>query len=158
MFPDLSDQEIHLLNNFNLLTQDNQKEYNDYLRYILLKQYRAEMHSQVLANPLLCNGLKQALRLCEREETGIEEIMQKVRQTKYIYHQLVEKVYCKYAEALDDFPLNDLVLDWGRMGFENVAEAASNDQKDLIRRELEEMIHGYNKMAKKQDRRRIVAV
>lgn len=158
MFPEMSEQEIQLLNNFSILSPENQKEYHNYLRYILLKQYRAEMHSQVLANPLLFKGLKQALLMCEREDTQVEEIMQKVKQTKYMYNQLVEKVYFKYADALDDFPLNDFVIDWGRIGFENVAEAAYNEQKDMIRSELEEMIHGYNRMTKKQDKRRIVAV
>jgi len=159
MYPDVTVQEVELLNRFNLLSAEGKKELNDYLRYLLLKQYRAELYSQVLGNPLLHNGLMQAVRMCESENVELEEIVHKIRQVKQIYYQLLEKVFLKYAEAVDELYLYDSLRDWGRIGFEQVADAANKDCKEDILRELEEMLHNYRKLAvNRGDRRRIVAV
>lgn len=96
--------------------------------------------------------------MCEREEIRIDEILQKISQLKYMFYHLLEKTTIKYDEVLDDICLDDLVRDWGRIGFENVAEAVKNERKDLMLRELEEMIQGLEGLAKKDDKKRFIAV
>jgi len=156
--PDLTSQDIHLLKGFQLLRPDGKRDLLDYLRFIAQKQYHAELSSQVLNNPILYNGLLQAARMCEREETRVEDILQKVGQLKYMYYQLLEKISTKYNEVLDDINLEDIIRDWGRIGFENINEAAKTGQKDLMLRELDEMIEGLEGLAKKGGKKRIIAV
>lgn len=158
MFLGLNSQEIQLLNRFNLLAPENKREVNDYLCYLIMKQYRAELNSQVLGNPLIYNGLLQAIRMCERDDLGIDEILQKIRQIKFLYYQLLEKIYCKYADILEGFYTDELLKDWGRLGFESVFEAAQKQSKESICTELEEMVQGYNRLAKKEGKRKFVAV
>ena len=156
--PDLNSQDICLLKGFQLLRPEGKRDLLDYLRFLAQKQYRAELSFQVLNNPILYNGLLQASRMCEREETRVEDILQKISQLKYMYYQLLEKTNVKYDEVLDDINLEDIIRDWGRIGFENVAEAVKTGRKELILRELDEMIEGLEGLAKKGDKKRIIAV
>jgi len=158
LFPDLNSQEIQLLTSFNMLTPENKREVLDYLKYVSGKQYRSEIYSQVLNNPLLHNGLMQALRMCEREDTGLEEINHKISQLKYMYYNLLEKTNNKYEESFQESRVDDLVKDWACIGFENVLDAVHSRRKDVMARELEEMIEGLIKLTKKDGKRRIIAV
>lgn len=158
MLPDLTSQDILLLKCFHLLRPEGKRDLLDYLRFIAQKQYRAELSTQVMNNPLLYNGLLQAARMCEREDIQAEDVLQKISQLKYMYYTLLEKTNLKYDEVLEDFNLGDIIRDWARIGFENLAEAAKCGQKDLILQELEEMIYGLERLAKKGDKKRFVAV
>lgn len=158
MLPDLTRQEIQLLNRFSMLTPEGRRELNNYMRFILLKQYRSDLFSQVLGNPLLFNGLQQAIRLCEREDVEVEEVVQKIRQLKFLYYQLLEKSYCKYSEILGEMLLEDSLKDWGKVCFENILDAAHTGRRELMRQELEEMVQSYNRLARREDRKKIVAV
>jgi len=158
MLPDLTSQDIQLLKRFHLLRPEGKRELLDYLRYIAQKQYRAELFSQVLNNSLLYNGLLQAAKMCEREDTRLEEVLQKISQIKYMYYNLLEKTNAKYDEMLDDIFPDDLVRDWGRIGFENVAEAARQKGKEIVLRELEEMIQGLERLTQKGEKKRFIAV
>ncbi|MGE5415567.1 MAG: hypothetical protein ACM3UZ_02150 [Acidobacteriota bacterium] len=158
MLPELTLREIQLLNRFNMLTPQARKEVNDHLLYVLLKQYRDELHSQVLGNVLVYNTLQQAARMCDRDDTEISDVVQKVRQSKFIFYQLLEKTHVKYADILNELYLEDSLKDWGRIGFESVLDAAAQNNKDLVKREIIEMIEGYKRLAKKEDRTKIIAV
>lgn len=157
MLPDLTNQDIMLLKCFHLLRPEGKRDLLDYLRFIAQKQYRAELSSQVLSNPLLYNGLMQAARMCEREEIQTEDILQKISQLKYMYYNLLEKTRFKYDEALES-NLEDIIRDWGRIGFENLTEAAQNGRKDLMLQELDEMIDSLEALTRKGDKKRFVAV
>ncbi|MGI6549274.1 MAG: hypothetical protein ACOX4Q_04410 [Syntrophomonadales bacterium] len=157
MLPDLTNQDIMLLKCFHLLRPEGKRDLLDYLRFIAQKQYRAELSSQVLSNPLLYNGLLQAARMCEREEIQTEDILQKISQLKYMYYNLLEKTRFKYDEALES-NLEDIIRDWGRIGFENLTEAAQNGRKDLMLQELDEMIDSLEALTRKGDKKRFVAV
>ena len=158
MLFELTSQDIMLLKCFRLLQTEGRKNLLDYLKFLAEKQYRAELSSRILNNPILYNGLVQAHRMCEREEVHVDDILQKINQLKYIYYQLLEKTNIKYDEILDDINQENIIRDWGRIGFENISEAARTGRKDLILRELDEMIEGLKGLAKKGDRKRIVAV
>ncbi|NLB18812.1 MAG: hypothetical protein GX825_08830 [Syntrophomonadaceae bacterium] len=158
MFPDLNSQEIQLLTNFNMLTPDNKREILEYMKYVSSKQYRAEIYSQVLNNPLLHSGLMQALRMCEREDTGLDEINNKISQLKYMYYNMLEKTNHKYEESFQEARVDDLVKDWACIGFENVLDAVRTRSKEVMARELEEMIDRLTKLTKKDGKRRIIAV
>jgi hypothetical protein len=157
LLPDLTNQDIMLLKCFHLLRPEGKRDLLDYLRFIAQKQYRAELSSQVLSNPLLYNGLLQAARMCEREEIQTEDILQKISQLKYMYYNLLEKTRFKYDEALES-NLEDIIRDWGRIGFENLTEAAQNGRKDLMLQELDEMIDSLEALTRKGDKKRFVAV
>ncbi len=158
MLPDLTSQDIVLLRCFQLLRPEGKQDLLDYLRFIAEKQYRAELCIQVLKNPLLYNGLLQAARMCERDEILVEDVLQKISQAKYLYYHLLEKTNLKYDEILEDCNRANIVRDWGRIGFENLAEAAKNGRKELILRELREMIAGLEGLAKTSDKKRFIAV
>ncbi len=157
MLPDLTSQDILLLKCFHLLRPEGKRDLLDYLRFVAQRQYRAELLTQVLSNPLLYNGLLQAARMCEREETRVEDVLQKISQLKYMFYNLLEKTNLKYDEALED-NLEDIIRDWGRIGFENLAETAGNGRKDLMLQELDEMIQSLEGLARKGDRKRFIAV
>ncbi len=158
MIPDLTSQDILLLKGFHLLNSEGKRDLLDYLGFVAQKQYRAELFSQVLNNPLLYRGLLQAAKMCEREDIEMEEILQKISQVKYMFYNLLERINTKYDEVLDSNYLDGLVRDWGRIGFENVAEAAKNKRKDLVFRELQEMIYGLENLTEKGDKKRFIAV
>jgi len=155
---ELTSQDIMLLKCFRLLQTEGRKNLLDYLKFLAEKQYRAELSSRILNNPVLYNGLVQAHGMCEREDVSLEDILQKINQLKYMYYQLLEKTSIKYDDILDDLNQENVIRDWGRIGFENITEAAKTGRKDLILRELEEMIEGLKGLAKKGGQKRIIAV
>ena len=71
MFSELTSQDIILLKCFRLLQTEGKKNLLDYLKFLAEKQYRAELSSRILNNPILYNGLVQAHRMCEREEVHV---------------------------------------------------------------------------------------
>jgi ribosomal protein L15 len=74
-----------------------------------------------------------------------------------MYYNLLEKTRFKYDEALES-NLEDIIRDWGRIGFENLTEAAQNGRKDLMLQELDEMIDSLEALTRKGDKKRFVAV
>ncbi|MGE5398532.1 MAG: hypothetical protein ACM3MK_13490 [Chitinophagales bacterium] len=158
MIPNMTSQEIQLISRFSQLTPEGKREIDDYLRFVLLKQYKKELCSQVLNNSLLHNGFLQAVWMCEREDTSIEDIVAKVRQLKFVFYQSLERTYCRYSEVLGELMVEDILRDWGSIGFDSVLEAANTGNKELMKQELENMLQDYGRLAKKEDKRKIVAV
>lgn len=155
---EMNTNEMQLLNRFNMLNRENQREMEDYLRYLLFKQYKAELNQQVFGNPILLSLLTQAERMCERDETVLEEVQAKVEQAQYVFCQILERVSAKYEEIINEPGSDQYVRDWGRLGFQGVAEALEMGCRDRLKNQIEEMLHGYHRLAKKEDRILTVAV
>ena len=131
MLPDLTSQDILLLKCFHLLRPEGKRDLLDYLRFIAQKQYRAELSTQVMNNPLLYNGLLQAARMCEREDIQAEDVLQKISQLKYMYYTLLEKTNLKYDEVLEDFNLG-VLFGLGSDGFEKPGQKRPNAGKRTL--------------------------
>ncbi|MGE5371277.1 MAG: hypothetical protein ACM3QZ_04735 [Solirubrobacterales bacterium] len=155
---DFGEDDLNLLQRYHLLNQDGKKEVVEYLRYLLSKQWRSEMHAQVFGNPLIFNLLSQARRMCERDDCSLADIDAKVGQAKYLYYQAVERVNTKFELLLQDAGAEFYVQDWGVGGFSEIADAGSTGSRERVSEQIEEMLHGYRRLAKKGDRRIIVAV
>jgi len=151
-------EEITLLNQFNLLLPEGRREVLDYLRYTLFKQYQRELHAAVFSSQPLYNALVYIAKMCEREEASVEDILAKVRQVKFIFYQQYEKVHLKYASILSELHIEDTLRDVGRLGFENIFQAAHSNRPNLIKKEVEELLEMFRKLANRKDRRRIMAV
>lgn len=158
MLPELSSQEIALINQYNLMNPQSRKEVRDYLAFVLLKQYRAEILSSVMGNGLVYNGLQQAARMCEHEDMELTDIVKKIGQVKAIIYSEIERVYLKYAEVLNDLCVEHTFIDWARIGFESIMEAAQSGNRQRLRQEINEMMEGYKRLSKREDRVRIIAV
>lgn len=155
---DIFEGDIALLNQFHLLQPEGRQDVQEYLRYTLFKQYRRELYTTILGYQPLYNGLLQIAHMCEREDTGTEEIFHRAKQVKFLFYQRYEKVRAKYASVLIDLHIEDSLRDFARMEFESIFEAIHTNRKDLIKREIEEFLEIFTKLSFRQARRRIVAV
>ena len=158
MFLEMSAQEIALLSKFNLLHPQTKQEIQEYMNYTLFRQYQRELYNALLASAAISNGLNQIVRMCEREETDAEEILTKLKQVKFYFYQTYDRVKTKYEGVLVAIHAEDSLLDLGRIGFENILEAIYSNDKQQVRRETEEFIGMFRKLANRGDKRRIVAV
>jgi len=158
MFLEISAQEITLLSKFNLLHPQAKQEIQEYVNYVLFRQYQRELYNAVLASAAINNGLNQIMRMCEREETDTEEILTKLKQVKFYFYQTYEGVKTKYEGVLAAIHAEDSLLDLGRLGFENILEAIYSNNKEQVRRETEEFLGMFRKLANPGDKRRIAAV
>lgn len=158
MFGDITANEIELLNAYFLLGPTAQKELKDYLRYQLSKQYKKEVMYAVFNNQLIHSLLHSLLHLVEREEFDINQVQKRVQQIKDLYFGIFEHVHNKYSEHIEELDSNEIVKDFGRISFENISNACSSGNRTTIRLEIVELYEGYNKLSRKKDARRIVAV
>ncbi len=158
MFGDITTNEIELLNAYNLLSTPAQSELRDYLRYQLCKQYRKEVMLAVFNNQLIHSLLHSLLHLVERDEFDINQVQKRVLQIKELYFGIFEQIHCKYSERIEELDSNEVVKDFGRDSFANIANACHSGNRIAIRLEIVELYEGYNKLARKKDARKIVAV
>jgi hypothetical protein len=154
---EFSAKELALLTNYQLLNPQHRQEADAYIEFLLFRQYRDELVRQVMGNPFLLSGLSQVQRMCEREDVGLDEISQKVRQLKYMYHQLLEKVDTKYQDVLESLTLDSTVRDFGRYNLCSLTEAVDAGDRRVIGSELEEMVCVLERFKKKGEMRRTLA-
>jgi len=158
MFGDITTNEIELLNAYYVLAPTGQKELKDYLRYQLCKQYKKEVMLAVFNNQLIHSLLHSLLHLVERDDFDIHQVQKRVQQIKELYFGIFEHVHSKYSEHVEELDSNETVKDFGRNGFDNITNACNTGNRISIRLEIVEFYEGYNKLARKKDARKIVAV
>ncbi len=158
MFGDITANEIELLNAYYLLGSNAQREVKDYLRYQLCKQYKKEVMLAVFNNQLIHSLLHSLLHLVERDGFDINQVEKRVQQIKELYFGIFEHVHSKYSEQVEDLDSNEMVKDFGKTSFESIASACESGNRITIRLEIIELYEGYNKLARKKDARKIVAV
>lgn len=155
---ELNAGELAILNRYSLLDTQKQTEVDSYLEYMLFCQYREETLRHVLGNPLLLSGLSQVYQICQREEICWDEAGAKVRQLKYMYHQLLEQVDTKYQDYSNCQGGDTVVRDLGRYSFTALQEAISHQQSSEVLSLLDDMISLLQKHRHKNQLCRIVAV
>lgn len=155
---ELNAGELALLNRYSLLNAQKQSELDSYMEYLLFCQYREETLRHVLGNPLLLSGLSQVYQICQREEISWDEVGAKVRQLKYMYHQLLEQVDAKYQDYPNCQGGDTVVRDLGRYNFASLLEAISHQQNSEVLSLLDDMISLLQKYRHKNQLCRIVAV
>lgn len=158
MFGDITANEIDLLNAYSLLGSAGQRELDDYIRYLLCKQYKKEIMVAVFHNQLLHSLLHSLLYLVERDEFDIKQVEKRVKQINELYFGIFEKVHIKYSEHVAELDSNEMVKEFGKNSFENIERACNSGNRIVIRLEIIEFYEGYNKLARKKDARKIVAV
>lgn len=158
MFPDMTASEIELLNMLHILSPTGHKELRDYLRYLLLKQYRREVMVAVFNNKLLANLFHSLIFIVEKDDFDHEQVQKRVRQIKELYYGIFEQVHNRFLEVIEDLDSNEVVREFGRVSFENLDRAFQQNDPNLIRIEAINFYQEYNKLAKKKDSRQIIAV
>jgi len=158
MYGDITTSEIELLNAFSNLTSSAQKDFKDYMRYLLCKQYKRELMSAIFHNQLLHNLLQSLLHIVERDEFQIVQIENRLKQINELYFGIFEKIHHKYSDLVDGLDSSELVKEFGRNSFENIERACKTGNRILIRLEIIDFYEGYYKFAQKKDARKIVAV
>lgn len=158
MFGDITANEIELLNSYALLGSAGQRELNDYMRYLLCKQYKKELMTAVFHNQLLHSLLHSVLHLVERDEFDISQAEKRIKQISDLYFGIFEQVHNKFSEHIIELDSNEMVKEFGKDGFYNIHRACQSGNRSLIRLEIVEFYEGYNKLARKKDARKIVAV
>lgn len=158
MLGEFTKDEIELLNAYHILGKTGKRELNDYLRYIMCKQYKREVMIAVFHNKLLHNLLHGLMFLAERDSLDTVQISKRIQQIKDLYYGIFEQVHCRYSEIIEDLDSNELVKEFARNSFINLERALQNGRHDLIRLEIIEFCQGFNKLSKRKDARNIVAV
>lgn len=158
MFGDITANEIELLQSYALLGSAGQRELHDYMRYLLCKQYKKELMTAVFHNQLLHSLLHSLLHLVERDEFDIRQTEKRIKQISNLYFGIFEQVHNKFSEYIIELDSNEMVKEFGKNSFENIARACCLENRHLIRLEIIEFYEGYNKLARKKDARKIVAV
>ena len=158
MYSDIDKSDIELLNAFSNLNIAAQKDFKDYVRYLLTKQYKRELMVAIFHNGLLHSLIQNLLHIVERDEFQISQIENRMQQVSELYFGIFEKVHCKYMALVDGLDSSELVKDFGRNSFDNINRACTSGNRLLIRMEISEFYEGYYKLAQKKDARKIVAV
>lgn len=158
MFGELSSNEVELLNAYSILGYTAQKELKDYLRYLLCKQYKKEIMVAVFSNQLIHSLLHSLLHIVERDEFDICQVEKRAEQIREIYFGIFEQVHCKYLEHIEELDSNEIVKDFGSNSFEHIRQACRTGNRITIRLEIVDFCESFNKLARKKDARKIVAV
>jgi len=158
VYSDIDKSDIELLNAFSNLNIAAQKDFKDYVRYLLTKQYKRELMVAIFHNGLLHSLIQNLLHIVERDEFQISQIENRMQQVSELYFGIFEKVHCKYMALVDGLDSSELVKDFGRNSFDNINRACTSGNRLLIRMEISEFYEGYYKLAQKKDARKIVAV
>lgn len=158
MFGDISSNEVELLNAYGILGHTAQRELKDYLRYLLCKQYKKEIMAAVFNNQLIHSILHNLLHIVERDEFDISQVEKRADQIREVYFGIFEQVHCKYAEQVEELDSNEMVKDFGRNSFENIKWACNSGNRIMIRLEIVDFCESFDKLARKKDARKIVAV
>ena len=155
---ELTSNEVELLNAYQCLTSQGQKEYKEYLRYLLCKQYRREVMAAIFNNKMMDNLLRGLVHIIEGREIDIYLVARRVKQIKEIYYSTFQKVHLKYCEIVDNLDSNETVRETGRHAFENIEPALQIGNEDLIRMEVLEFYQDYKLLSRNNDARKIIAV
>ncbi|NLV22823.1 MAG: hypothetical protein GXY49_12735 [Syntrophomonadaceae bacterium] len=158
MFGDLSSDDVELLNAYGVLGHSAKKDMHDYLCYLLNKQYKKELMAAIFNNQLIHSLLHSLLHTAEREDFDIDQIEKRIRQFKEIYFGIFEHVYNKYAELITDLDSYEMVKDFGLNSVEHILRACFSGNHGVIRFEIIELCENFNKLARKKDARKIIAV
>lgn len=158
MFADICPVDAELITNYQKLTPAAQRELQDYLRYLLCKQYKRDVMVAVFHNKLLNNLLHGLLHLIEREEIDLEQIKRRILQIKELYYGLFEKVHNRYAELIGDLDSNETVKEFGRNGFANLEQAVRSQSQSRIKTEIIEFYQGFDSLSRHRGMCKIVAV
>lgn len=158
MFGELSREEVELLSAYAVLGHSAKKEMDDYLRYLLGKQYKKELMAAIFSNQLIHSLLHNLLHIAEREDFDVGQIEKRIHQFKEIYFGIFEHVYNKYAELITDLDSYEMIKDFGQSSVENILQACFSNNPNAIRFEIIELCENFNKLAKRKDARKIIAV
>jgi len=155
---DITLQEIEILNAFEMLSLNGQRDLKDYMRYLLCKQYKRDVMVTVFHNKLLHNLFHGLLHLAEREEIDREQLGKRINQIKELYYGLFEKVHVEYTQHVDELDTNDVVASFASNGFANLERVLNGGNTEMIRYEIINFFQEYSKLAQRKDARSIVAV
>lgn len=158
MVGDITLQEIEILNAFEMLSLNGQRDLKDYMRYLLCKQYKRDVMVTVFHNKLLHNLFHGLLHLAEREEIDREQLGKRINQIKELYYGLFEKVHVEYTQHVDELDTNDVVASFASNGFANLERVLNGGNTEMIRYEIINFFQEYSKLAQRKDARSIVAV
>ncbi|MDD2586678.1 MAG: hypothetical protein PHT79_06565 [Syntrophomonadaceae bacterium] len=158
MVGDITIDELELLNSYQILGPSGQRALKDYLRYLLCKQYRREVMVAVFHNKLIHNLFHSLLHIAEKDDLAIEQVAIRVEQIKELYYGIFEQIHHRYSEHIKDLDSNEIVREFGRNSFTNIERALESGDISLIRLEIIEFYQEYNKLSKKRDTMKIVAV
>ena len=158
MFEDITKSDIEVLNGFSNLNPSGQREFRDYMRYLLCKQYKRELMGAIFHNGLLHSLLQSMLNITERDEFPINQIENRIKQIRELYFGIFDKIHSKYSVLIDGLDGHELVKDFGRINCENVDRACRSGNRLVIRMEVVEFYEGYYKFAQKKENRIIAAV
>lgn len=158
MYGDITTHEIELLNAFSVLISSGQRDLEEYLRYLLCKQYRREVMAKIFHNQLMHSLLHSLIHLVEREDFEIFQVQKRMKQVYELYFGLFEQVHSKYCELVPDLDSNEIVKEFGKNGFENIERACTSENRSIIRLEIIDFYESFNRFAEKKDCRKIAAV
>lgn len=158
MVEDITSNELELLNSYHILGPSGQREVKDYLRYLLCKQYRREVMVAVFHNKLIHNLFHSLLHIAEKDDLSIEQVSKRIEQIKELYYGIFEQIHHRYSEHIEDLDSNEIVREFGRNSFANIERALISEDISLIRLEVIDFYQEYNKLARKKDTMKIVAV
>lgn len=158
MFGEMGAREVELLNSFEHLSSAAQRELQEYVRYLLCKQYKREVMVTVFNNKLLHTLLHSLLHMVEREEMDIDAVARRINQVKEMYYAIFEQVHIRYCELIEDLDSNETVKEFGRTSFDNLDRALRTQSANLIRLEIVDFCQGYDTLGRRKDARKIVAV
>lgn len=158
MFGEFSADEVELLNAYSLLGRSTKQELQDYMRYLLGKQYKKELMISIFNNQLINSLLHSLLHMVEREDFDVDQMEKRALQFKEIYFAVFEQIHNKYAELVPGLDSCEMVKDFGISSVDNILQACYANNPSSIRFETIELCENFNKFARKKDARRIVAV
>ena len=76
---ELTSNEVELLNAYQCLTTQGQKEIKEYLRYQLCKQYRREVMGSIFNNKLMEYMLRGLVHIIESSELDLELVERMIK-------------------------------------------------------------------------------
>lgn len=158
MYSDIEKSDIELLNAYSNLHTSAQKDFKDYIRYLLTKQYKRELMAAIFHNSLMHSLIQSMKQIIEREEFPVSQIENRVRQINELYFGIFEKIHCKYSALVEGLDSNEMVREFGRNSFDNINRACLSGNRILIRMEIAEFYEGYYRLAQKRDARKIHAI
>ncbi len=154
----ISFQEIEILNSYALLGTIGRRDFNDYLKYLLTKQYKREVMVAIFNNKLMQNLLHSLLYIVERDDFDILQAKKRVLQIKELYYGVFNQIHLRYAEVVEDLDSNEIVREFGRHSFENFDTAFKLGDIEKIRYEIVNFSQEFMNLSKKKDARQIIAV
>jgi hypothetical protein len=158
VFEGLTTNDIELLNSYQLLGVNGQKELNDYMRYLLCKQYRRELMVAIFQNQLIHNLCHSVLHIIEKDEFDINHLGKRIRQIKELYYGIYEQVHNKYSEHVENLDSIEVVKEFGKNSFGNIERALRTEDHILIRVEIIDFYEEFKILSKQKEARKIVAV